>query len=98
MLFALICNDKPGHLQVRIDTRPEHVAHLNRLRETGVLKLAGPFLDGDGKPNGSLVVIEASDAAAAKDIADSDPFTKVGLFASVEVRPWNWTFNNPGAA
>ena len=28
MLFALICKDKPGHLQVRLDTRPDHVAFL----------------------------------------------------------------------
>ena len=27
MLFALICKDKPGHLQVRLDTRPAHVAY-----------------------------------------------------------------------
>ncbi len=28
MLFALICTDKPGHLQVRMDTRPAHLAYL----------------------------------------------------------------------
>ncbi|TJV22323.1 MAG: hypothetical protein E5Y18_18990, partial [Mesorhizobium sp.] len=31
MLFALICKDKPGSLQVRLDTRPEHVAFLEGL-------------------------------------------------------------------
>ena len=35
MLFALICNDKPGHLQVRLDTRPAHVAFLNALNAEG---------------------------------------------------------------
>lgn len=95
MLFALICNDKPGHLQVRLDTRPDHVAFLNDLNAKGTLKFAGPFLDGDGKPNGSLVVIEAADANAAKAIGDADPYAKAGLFISVEVRPWNWVFNNP---
>ncbi|MEJ6785316.1 YciI-like protein [Aminobacter sp. Piv2-1] len=98
MLFALICNDKPGHLQVRLDTRPEHVAFLNELNAKGTLKFAGPFLDDDGKPNGSLVVIEAADAAAAKAIADADPYAKAGLFDSVDIRPWNWVFNNPASA
>jgi uncharacterized protein YciI len=28
MLFALICTDKPDHLQVRLDNRPDHVAFL----------------------------------------------------------------------
>ena len=65
MLFALICKDKPGHLQVRLDNRPDHVAFLRELNEAGTLKFAGPFLDDDGKPNGSLVVIEAADKAEA---------------------------------
>ena len=60
MLFAFVCKDKPGSLQLRMDTRPEHVAFLTKLNEAGTLKFAGPFLDADGKPNGSLVVVEAS--------------------------------------
>ena len=30
-------------------------------------------------------------------IADADPYTKAGLFASVEVKPFNWVFNKPEA-
>ncbi|MET0574833.1 MAG: YciI-like protein [Mesorhizobium sp.] len=95
MLFALICNDQPGHLQVRLDARPDHVAFLDDLNAKGALKFAGPFLDADAKPNGSLVVIEAADQAAARALADADPYAKAGLFASVDIRPWNWVFNNP---
>lgn len=93
MLFALICTDKPGHLQVRLDTRPTHLDYLNGLGDR--LKGAGPFLGEDGKPNGSLVIIEAEDLNAAKTIADNDPYAKAGLFASVEIRPWNWGIKNP---
>ena len=95
MLFALICNDKPGHLQLRLDTRGDHVAFLNGLDEEGVLKFAGPFLDADEKPDGSLVVVEAADRDAARAIAEADPYAKAGLFASVQIRPWNWVFNRP---
>lgn len=98
MLFALICKDKTGHLQVRLDARPDHVAFLNDLNAKGALKFAGPFLDADGKPDGSMVVIEATDAAAAKAIADADPYAKAGLFEAVQIRPWNWVFNNPASA
>ena len=98
MLFAFLCKDKPGHLQVRLDARPDHVAFLNGLNAAGTLKFAGPFLDDDGKPNGSLVVVEAADKAAAKAIADSDPYAKAGLFESVKIKPWNWVFNNPASA
>ena len=45
--------------------------------------------------NGSLVVIEAASLEAAREIAAGDPFAKAGLFASVEIRPWLWTLNNP---
>lgn len=95
MLFALICRDKPGSLQVRLDTRPTHVAYLEGLNGDKRLAFAGPFLDGDGKPNGSLVVVEAPDLAAAQALAAGDPYAKAGLFESVEIHPWNWTFNKP---
>lgn len=97
MLFAIICKDKPDHLQVRLDTRPTHVDYLNGLNAAGTLKFAGPFLGEDGKPLGSLVVVEAADRTAAEAIAAGDPYAKAGLFASVEILPWNWTFNAPEA-
>lgn len=98
MLFAVLCNDKPGHLQVRLDTRPAHVAFLDGLNAEGKLKFAGPFLGDDGKPTGSLVVLDVADAAAARTLADQDPYAQAGLFESVEIRAWNWVFNNPANA
>lgn len=97
MLFAFICKDKPGHLNVRMETRPVHVEHLERLNAAGTLKFAGPFLDADGKPDGSLVVVEAAGIDEARALADADPYAKAGLFESVDVRPWNWVFNKPEA-
>ena len=61
--------------------------------------LAGPFTEPDGETmNGSLVLIEAASLDAARQIAAGDPFAKVGLFTSVEIRPWLWTFNKPSNA
>lgn len=96
MLFALICTDKPDHLHVRMDTRPDHMAFLTGLGDA--LKAAGPFLGDDGKPVGSLVIISADDKAGAAAIAAQDPYAKAGLFSSVEIKPWNWVFKNPEAA
>ncbi|MBN9220713.1 MAG: hypothetical protein J0I79_22425 [Mesorhizobium sp.] len=98
MLFAFICKDKPASLQVRLDTRPEHVAFLEKLNAEKTLAFAGPFLDADGKPNGSLVVVEAPDLPGAQALSAADPYAKAGLFESVEIRPWNWTFNKPAAS
>ncbi|TFF18080.1 YciI family protein [Jiella endophytica] len=96
MLYAVICTDKPGHLQVRLDTRPEHLAYLTSLGK--VLKFAGPFLGPDEKPTGSLLVVEADSLDAAEAIAAGDPYAKAGLFSNVAVTRWNWTVNNPDAA
>lgn len=95
MLFAFICKDKPEHLQLRLDVRPDHLAFLATLNAEGALKFAGPFLDDDGKSCGTLMMVEAADRAAAEAIAASDPYAKAGLFQSVEVRAWNWVINNP---
>lgn len=87
-LFVLTCIDKTGALQTRLDTREAHLAYV---RDTGVVKLGGPFLDEAGGMAGSMLVIEAQDLAAAKAFAKNDPYAKAGLFQSVEVRPFRIT-------
>jgi uncharacterized protein YciI len=98
MLFALICKDKPGHLHVRQDTRPDHLAFLGRLNDEKKVAFAGPFLDAEGKSIGTLAMIEAPDLESAKAIAASDPYAKAGLFESTEIRAWNWVINKPAGA
>ncbi len=84
-LFVLTCVDKPGSLDLRLSTRETHLAYLE---DVGVVKIAGPFLDHDGKPCGSMLVVETDDLAAAQAFGENDPYSKAGLFQSVEVRPW----------
>jgi hypothetical protein len=84
MLFAIICQDKPDHLQTRLDTR---AAHLDYIAQTGNVMMAGPFLE-DGAMCGSLVIITADDLAAAQGWANNDPYAKAGLFESVSVTEW----------
>jgi uncharacterized protein YciI len=84
MRIALICIDKAGALQVRLDNR---AAHLDYIAATGVVEMAGPFLDA-GAMVGSLVVLNVDDLAAAQDWAAGDPYAKAGLFASVDIREW----------
>jgi uncharacterized protein YciI len=94
MLYAVICTDKAGSISIRKTSRPEHVAYLESLGDA--LVLAGPFTEADGETsNGSLIVIEAASPEAARKIASNDPYAKAGLFASVDIRPWRWVFNNP---
>jgi uncharacterized protein len=84
MHFAVICRDKPGHLQTRLDTRAAHLAYIEA---TGIVKMAGPFLEA-GQMCGSLVVVEAEDLAGAEAWAAGDPYAAAGLFDSVSVTEW----------
>ncbi len=85
MSFAIITRDKPGALQVRKDTRD---AHLEYIEATGVVLMAGPFLGEGGDMDGSLVILDVADMAAARDWAENDPYARAGLFESVEIRAW----------
>ena len=85
MLIALIARDKADALQIRLDTRDDHIAYL---KNTGAVSQAGPLLDGEDKMIGSLVILDVADMAAAEDWAANDPYAKAGLFQSVELIPW----------
>ncbi|MDP2732472.1 MAG: YciI family protein [Hoeflea sp.] len=97
MFYALICKDKPGSLELRMATRPPHVEYLKGLEAKGVLKMAGPLLGDDEKPIGSLLVVAAGDRTEAEAVAAGDPYAIAGVFATTEIRPFNWTFGNPEA-
>lgn len=83
-LFAVICRDKPGALQTRLDTRDAHLAHIN---DSGIVRMAGPLIE-DGEMRGSLVILETADLAAAEDWAARDPYKGAGLFQRVDVIEW----------
>ena len=83
-LFAVICRDKPGALQTRIDTRE---AHLGFLREKGIVRMAGPLMR-NGDMAGSLIVIEMGSLEDAQSWAAEDPYNAAGLFETVEVIEW----------
>ena len=86
MYFAITCKDKPGRLEVRQKTRPAHVDYLAAFGER--VLIAGPLLGDDGQPNGSLIVVDLEDMAAAKAFSADDPYAKAGLFANVAIAAW----------
>ncbi|QYK41970.1 MAG: YciI family protein [Paracoccaceae bacterium] len=85
MPYALICTDRPGALQTRQDNRAAHLAHI---RSTGVVTMAGPFLDAAGEMCGSLIVLDVATMDEARAWAEADPYARAGLFDRVEIRAW----------
>ena len=64
MLFAAICLDKPGSIDLRLATRAAHLAFLEA--NAPKVKLGGPFLDEADKPVGSLLILDCETEAIAK--------------------------------
>lgn len=85
MRVAVICIDKPGHLNVRQENRP---AHLDHIQSSGIVEMAGPFLSDTGEMAGSLVILSVDTLDQARDWAANDPYSKAGLFQSVDIREW----------
>lgn len=85
MRVALICQDKPGHLETRLVNRAAHLDHINT---SGVVEMAGPFLNAEGQMTGSLVVLSVDSMEQAQAWAAADPYAKAGLFDSVTLTEW----------
>lgn len=86
MPFILECQDKPGALDLRLATRSTHLAYLDTHLDQ--ILIAGPILGDDGKPVGSLLIVDFADEAAVRAFADADPYAQAGLFATVTIRPF----------
>jgi uncharacterized protein YciI len=85
-VFAIHCIDKPLQQALRAATRPEHLAYLESALDQVVV--AGPLLDDEGAPIGSMLLMDFPDRRAAVAFAADDPYAKAGLFQSVAVTAW----------
>jgi uncharacterized protein YciI len=91
MPFVIVARDRPGSATQRAELRPAHIEHLDR--HAARLLAAGPLLGEDGgTPCGSLIVLDTEDRAEVDAFVAADPYTKGGLFAEVEIRPWRKVF------
>jgi uncharacterized protein YciI len=86
MRVALICHDKPGALQTRLEHRAAHLAHI---AASGAVEMAGPLLDDAGAMIGSLLILNVDTMDAARAWAAGDPYAQAGLFQAVTIRAWN---------
>jgi uncharacterized protein YciI len=84
MLYLIRCVDKPGYSSVRAESRQRHLDYLAFYAER--LRFAGPMLsEKDGSPCGSVLILDLADRGEAERCAAEDPYTRAGLFASVEI-------------
>ncbi|MEQ1683749.1 MAG: YciI family protein [Burkholderiaceae bacterium] len=100
MYYAVWATDRIGAL---LDRERVREAHRARLRNPGEHKvkvlLGGPTLDeGASSMNGSLLIVEADDIDAVRRFVAEDPYQLAKVYATVEVRPWNWGLGRPETA
>jgi uncharacterized protein YciI len=87
MAFVILCNDKPNSLELRLATRPAHVAYIESFIDK--LVLAGPLLAEDGEtPQGSMIIMNFATRGEAEIFAAGDPYAKAGLFRDTTIRPF----------
>ena len=89
MTYVLLCIDKLGHLQTRLDNREAHLNYLTGFSEQ--LIMAGPFLSETGEMTGSMLIMEFETLQDAELFCANDPYQLAGLFSEVAIRPWRKT-------
>ena len=84
MIYVFRLLDKPGAEALRQRMRPQHKAYLGVVAER--IAFAGPLTHDDGQTMiGSLLAIEFETREAASAWLADEPFTRAGLYASIEV-------------
>jgi uncharacterized protein YciI len=81
-LFRLL--DRPDATALRQRVRPEHKAYLAQVADR--IAFAGPLTHDDGVAMiGSLLAIDFDSRDAARAWLADEPFTRAGLYSSVEI-------------
>ncbi len=97
MHFAVWATDASCALDARTRVRDMHRARLRASGNAALRVVAGgPTLnEHSGAMNGTLLVIDAPDIDTVRRFVASDPYTLAGVYAQVEVRPWQWGLGRP---
>jgi uncharacterized protein YciI len=94
MLYAILCEDVPDSLPLRLAARPAHLERLKSMVEAGRIILAGPHPAVDSVDpgtagfTGSLIVASFDTLQEAEVWANADPYVTAGVFAKVTVKPF----------
>lgn len=88
--FLIICRDKKNSLSIRLSNRSYHLDYLQNLEEK--LILAGPLLESNGDPKGSVLIIMSENIEKLEEFLKEDPYVKADLFDSVVIEEFKRVF------
>ena len=87
MQFIVTAYDGENMLEKRMAVRPRHLEGMARLGKHIVC--AGGLLDGEGKPKGSVLVLDFEDRAALEDYLKNEPYVIEQVWEKIDVEPLN---------
>lgn len=95
-LFVVTCTDNEGTVEKRLATRPQHLERLQKLNDEGRLIVAGAMPKEPGNPQagfyGSTIIVDFETREALDAWLQDEPFLKEGVYAHIDVKPFNKAF------
>ena len=83
MTYLITCTDKENSIDLRLSTREEHIKYLKKIKKK--LILAGPILDKNNNPVGTVLIVDFDNLNAVKKFLNEDPYSKVNLFNDIKI-------------
>ena len=90
MSYFITCIINLILLQTLIN-KESHINYLTKFKSN--LVTAGPLIGEDGKPYGSLLILDFKERSELQDFLKNDPYRLEGLFKEVIIREFKKFFN-----
>ena len=87
MQFVITAYDGKDMQEKRMRVRPRHLENMKG--QSGSVLCAGGILDDEGRPIGSLLVMEAADRAQVDRYLADEPYVQEGVWQDIRVAPMN---------
>lgn len=89
MQFIITAYDGQGMLERRMAVRPRHLENIAQVKEYGKIICAGGILDREGRPAGSVLVMEFADRDLLDRYLKSEPYIIENVWEKVSVETMN---------
>jgi uncharacterized protein YciI len=83
MLYAVKARFRPDTEEQRVALSSEFSQHIRQ--PLLHIRLLGALLDGNGKRNGILMLMEADERTIVQNFLDQSPFTREGVYEGLEI-------------
>ena len=87
MQYLINTYDGENMLEKRMEVRPKHLENIDRLGKHVVF--AGGRLNDEGKPIGSVMIMEFDSRAELDEYLKTEPYIEAKVWDRVDVEPFN---------